>query len=195
MKMVTNHEPRQLLIDLPVIITDDKMNNTLCLTKRGSSTYVASHRFLVVLHYGVDNTIKTPKLGEVWIYSSHLLGTDKTMAGIVLEKNVGKTHMVMSLKERITSLTDYTSYIKKNREFDGKPIDLLSEVLRTSPRFDRPGGARGVRGGYRRGVRVGELWLTEEANTVLAASLGKNPGKGKRMKYLSKLILEAANGG
>lgn len=191
--MSTNHEQKQILIDMPVIITNDNHANTLCLIQRGSSTGVAAHRFLVILDYGgEDNSARTPKPGEVWTYSSYTVGTDKFMGKMALEGNTGKTHLVICLKKRITTLTELSQYLK-TRTFDGKPIDLLSEILRNAPRFDRPGGTRGHRGGYRRGVKVGELWLTQEASKALSASLGKRPEKGKRMKYLSNLILEATD--
>ena len=193
-EMTTNHKLEQILIDMPVIVTNDNLAGTLCLVQRGSSMGVATHRFLVILDYGGENnSSRTPKPGEVWTYSSYTLGTDRFMNKMVLEKNLNKTHLVICLKKRITPLTEWSIYLK-TRTFDGKPINLLSEILRNAPRFDRPGGTRGHRGGYRRGVKVGELWLTQEASEALSVSLGKKPKKGERMKYLSNLILEAVGG-
>jgi len=190
--MSTNHEQKQILIDMPVIITNDNLANTLCLIRRGSSTGVAAHRFLVILDYGgEDNSTRTPKPGEVWIYSSYTLGTERFMDKMVLEGNIDKTHLVICLKKRITFLTEWSQYTK-TRMFDGKPIDLLSKVLCNAPSFDRR--ARGRRNGHNRGVKAGELWLTKEASEALILSLGKKPGKGERMRYLSNLIMEATDG-
>lgn len=189
--MTTNHELKQILIDMPVIITNDNLANTLCLIRRGSSTGVAAHRFLAILDYGGEgNSSRTPKPGEIWTYSSYTLGTDKYMGKMVLEKNIDKTHLVICLKKRITSLTEWSQYLK-TRLFDGKPINLLSEILCNALDFRK---AKSCKGGYRRGVKVGELWLTQEASKALSLSIGKKPGKGERMRYLSNLIMEATDG-
>lgn len=181
---------RQILIDLPVVFSEAPLPNQLCLARRGSAVAVASNRFLVILDYGEAENSKLPQVGEVWLYRSFMVGTDKTLGLIALPQNAGKNHLTIMLKKRITLLTDYSAYLK-TRTFDGQPIQLLSSVLRNAPRFDRPGGSRGKTRGYRRGVKVGELWLTREAQEILKSSLGKRPGKGARMKYLSDLILQA----
>jgi hypothetical protein len=107
----------------------------------------------------------------------------------VLPENAGKAHTRLVFKQQLTAAKNLQTYIQ-SRKFDGQPLTLLSEVMKSAPRFDRPGGFRGGDNGYERGVKVGVLWLTKEAAEALRQKLGDRPGHREKMKYLSRLILE-----
>jgi hypothetical protein len=181
---------KYLLIDVPIVLTQELRPGALCLALTPApGVFVASSRFLLVVTLGKGVT-DLPQEGEVWDVS---LGwhfrpeetwSEELHTPYVLPENVGKSHSKITFRQRIGTLSQ------------GKWFEtLLSTVMHSAPRFDRPGGFRGSAGSiealqYERGVRVGTLTLTKAAADKLKAKVGRPARHRQQMEYLSKLILD-----
>lgn len=175
-----------LFIDVPILLTNEIKPNALCLTPTiRPDIWVASSRFLLVVSLGKNTDI--PRKGEMWDVS---LGwhfkpdeewNEEYHTPYVLPENVGKSHTKITFREKL-----YLS-----RETATKK---LSDIMKSAPRFDSPGGFRGAEGSlealrYERGELVGQLWLTKEAAAKLRKKFGKPAKRNAIRDYLSNLIL------
>ena len=184
-----------LLIDVPIKITNKAEPDTLCLAPTAGSRvwWVASSRFLLVVHQIGGGTL-LPEVGEVWEVSlgwhfkRNELWDEELHTPFVLPENVGKAHAMLTFRRLL-------GHIEKHRPAAAYDI-ALSTVMKSSPRFDRPGGWRGSEASqqalrYPRGVKYGDaLWLTKEAAEKLEQKIGKPAKRNALKNYLSRLIME-----
>lgn len=187
-----------LLIDMPIKIANEAEPDTLCLTATiRPDIWVASSRFLLVVSLRKTDI---PQKGDVWDVS---LGwhfkpgetwSEEYHTPYVLPENIGKSHTKITFRSQIHNVDNPEAY--KGQRFDGQPLMLLSQVMKSAPRSDNPGGFRGSEGSIkalqypREGIKRGSLWLTREAAAILDRKVGNPARKGAKQEYLSRLILQ-----